>query len=122
VQEPGCPNVFDNVAGDALFGVIRQPGTDAAIRAGVDFVTLDPTKIAVHAGVLARFRGGPLAVLVDPSLQVGITKRDEGNKEVIYLPVRVGFQTTPDLNVGFVTGLAGPFDHFSDFYTIPIGL
>jgi hypothetical protein len=72
--------------------------------------------------VLARFRGGPLAVLVDPSLQIGITKRDQGNEEVIYLPVRVGFQTTPDLNVGLVTGLAGPFSGFGDHYTIPIGV
>jgi hypothetical protein len=121
-QDRGCPKAFDNVAADALFGFIRQPGTDAAVRAGVDFVSLDPSKIAAHVGVLARFRGGPLAVLVDPSVQIGITKRDQGNKEVIYLPIRLGFQTTPDLNVGLVTGLAGPFDNFGDSYTIPIGL
>jgi hypothetical protein len=122
-EDRGCPKLFNNVALDALLGFIRQPGTDAALRTGVDLVSIvDPSAVAVHVGFFARFTGGPLAVLVDPSVQIGITKRDAGNKEVIYLPIRLGFQTTPDLNVGLVTGLAGPIDGFSDRYTIPIGV
>jgi hypothetical protein len=122
-EERGCPKLFNNIALDALLEFIRQPGTDAALRTGVDLVSIvDPTALAVHVGFFARFTGGPLAVLVDPSVQIGITKRDAGNKEAILLPIRVGFQTTADLNVGLVTGLAAPLDNFSDRYTIPIGL
>jgi hypothetical protein len=120
--DSGCPKVFNNVSLDGLVGFIRQPGTDAALRVGADFVSLDPAAVAAHVGFFARFTGGPLAVLVDPSVQIGITRRDQGNKEAIFVPIRLGFQTSSDLNVGLVTGLAAPLDGFSDRYTIPLGV
>jgi hypothetical protein len=58
----------------------------------------------------------------DPSLNIGLTERDAGNKEVLQLPVRLGFMVTPQLNLGLSLALIGAFDGFGDNYFVPLGV
>jgi hypothetical protein len=119
----GCEKAFNNVSLDALYVFMHQPGTQVAAHFGVDVLRLsDPSQLGVHAGIQAKLTGGPLSVLMDPSVIVGVTKRDELLEQVIVVPLRVGFQASSDLNVGLVTGVAGSTNHFSDDYVIPVGI
>jgi hypothetical protein len=119
----GCEKVFNNLSADALYTFLRQPGTEAAAHFGFDVLRIsDPSQLGFHAGFQAKLTGGPLSVLIDPSVIVGLTKRDELLEQAIVVPIRVGFQASPDFNVGFVTGLAGTTNHFSEDYVIPVGI
>jgi len=119
----GCEKTFNNLSLDALYVFMHQPGTEVAAHFGVDALRLsDPSQLGVHAGVQAKLTGGPLSVLMDPSVIVGITKRDELLEQAIVVPIRVGFQASSDLNVGLVTGVAGTTSNFSDSYVIPVGI
>ena len=119
----GCAKAFNNLSLDALYVFMHQPGTEVAAHFGVDALRLsDPSQLGVHAGVQAKLTGGPLSVLMDPSVIVGVTKRDELLEQAIVVPIRVGFQASSDLNVGLVTGVAGSTSNFSADYIIPVGI
>ena len=58
---------------------------------------------ACALGVKGKAGIGPLAIVFDPSLNIGLIKRYE-NKEFLQVPVRVGFMATSQLNVGVSVG------------------
>ena len=118
----GCAKVYINFSLDALFSFMRSSTMDLAAHGGVDFLTLDPFWLSLRLGVKAKMAAGPLAIVFDPALNIGLTKRSDGNKEMLTIPARIGFMATSQLNVGVSIALAGPIDHFGDNYTIPLGL
>lgn len=118
----GCLNAYNNLSLDALFSFMRQPGLEVAGHGGFDINSLeDPFTMQLRLGAQIKFANGPLGIIADPAFTIGLTNRD-GNKEGILVPLRVGFQATPELNVGLMTGIAGPVDGFGDFYAIPLGV
>jgi len=117
-----CAKVYDNFSLDALFSFLRSSTMDLAGHGGVDFLTLDPFFLSLRLGVKGKMAAGPLAIVFDPSVNIGLTKRSDGNKEALTLPARIGFMATSQLNVGLSIALVGPFDQFGDNYKIPLGL
>ena len=84
----GCAHVYNSFSLDALFSFMRSSRLDFAAHGGVDFV-LDPFPLSLRLGVKAKAGIGPLAIGFDPSLNIGLIKRDE-NKEYLQVPVRIG--------------------------------
>jgi len=121
-QSDGCRKVYNNVALDALFSFMRSSTMDMAAHGGLDFFLIDPTWLQLRLGVKGKTMAGPLVIVFDPSVMIGLNHRDEGNKEAINIPVRLGFLATPQLNLGLSIALGGPFDGFGDNYRVPLGI
>jgi hypothetical protein len=122
-ESGGCLKVYNNLSLDSLFSFMRSSTMDVAFHGGLDFLTLsDPMFLSVRVGVKGKTMAGPLQIVFDPSINIGVTKRDLGNKEVLQLPVRLGFLVTPQLNLGLSLALIAPFDGFGDNYRVPLGV
>ena len=119
--DSGCLKFYNNISLDALFSFLRDATKDLAIHGGIDFLFLDPLWASLRVGVKGKMLAGPLVIVFDPSINIGLSKRDEGNKEALQIPVRIGFMATPELNLGLSVGLIGPLDGFGDSYRVPLG-
>ena len=65
---------------------------DLAAHGGIDFNALSPELLmALRLGLKGKMMAGPIMLIFDPFLSIGLTKRDLGNKERLGIPVRVGF-------------------------------
>ena len=79
-----------------------------------------PFLLSLRLGVKGKAAMGPVAIVFDPALNIGLNNRS-ANKDVLQLPVRVGFMATAQLNVGLSLALNGPLSGFGDGYAIPMG-
>ena len=119
-SDKGCDHVYNSFSLDALFSFMRSSRLDLAAHGGVDFV-LDPFLLSLRLGVKGKAGIGPLAIVFDPSLNIGLIKRDQ-NKEHLQVPVRIGLMATSQLNVGVSAALNGQLDGFGNSYQIPLGV
>ncbi|HXU00536.1 MAG TPA: hypothetical protein VN903_06065 [Polyangia bacterium] len=118
----GCPHFYDNFSLDALFSFLRTSTMDLAAHGGLDFLSLsDPFRMSLRLGIKGKTMAGPVMIVADPSLNIGLNNRDQANKEFVFIPLRLGYMVMPELNVGLSVALNGPTDRFGDFYTIPLG-
>jgi hypothetical protein len=120
-ESNGCAKVYNNLSLDALYSFMRSSTMDLAVHGGLDFIFLDPLWLSLRAGVKGKALAGPLEIVFDPSINVGVTDRSAGNKELLQIPVRLGFYAMPQLNLGVSTGVFGALDGFGDNYVIPLG-
>jgi hypothetical protein len=118
----GCGKIYNNVSLDALFSFMRSGTMDLGAHGGLDTSFGTETLLGVRVGAKGKTLLGPLVLTFDPFIRIGVNKRDVGNKELIYVPVRLGFNATPQLNVGPSVGIWGPLDGFGDAYFVPVGL
>jgi hypothetical protein len=117
-----CAHFYNGFSLDALFSFLRSSTMDLAGHGGLDFLSLsDPFKLSLRLGVKGKMMAGPVMVVFDPSLNIGLNNRNQ-NKEVLQVPVRVGYMVMPQLNVGLSFGIAGQLDGFGDNYAFPIGI
>jgi len=122
-KENGCGKVYNNIGLDALFGV-ADGKFSAAAHGGLDFISLDPLFLDIRVGLLGRYSiNEKIAIVFDPSILIGATKRDEGNiKQLINVPVYLWFKANEKIGAYVASGITGPTDHFGDLYAIPVGL
>ena len=121
-KSSNCPKVYN---GPILVGahyLLVQGGVDLAADAGVLIDAIDPFTLSVKVGVKGRKMAGKIMIGFNPNVDIGITKRDAGNKEVLNVPIDVHFMASPKFGVGLQTGISGPFSHFGDLYRIPVGI
>ena len=118
-----CPSFYNNFSVDGLYSFMRSSTMDLAGHGGVDFGSLDPFQMSLRAGVKGKLMAGPVIFVFDPFISFGLNDRSgvNGNKEVLALPVRMGFMVTPQLNVGASIGFIGPLDGFGDNVAVPLG-
>jgi hypothetical protein len=116
-----CAKFYNNLSLDALYSFMRSAGLEVAGHGGLDFRSLtDPFLVALRLGAQIKFSSGPLGIVADPAVIIGLNDRDINN-DLLFIPIRVGFQATNEFNVGLITGLWGAFDGFGDTYQIPLG-
>jgi hypothetical protein len=119
----GCTKVYNNLNLDVLASLVRQQALELAFHGGIDFRRLsDPMLLAVRVGVALKWASGPIAIVFDPSAQIGVNKRTEGNKEFYSIPVHLGFQATPMVSLGLLSGLYGFTPGFGDTYVVPVAI
>jgi hypothetical protein len=121
-ESNGCSNFYNNASLDALFSFMRSSVMDLAAHGGLDFMRFDPFRMSLRAGVKGKMLAGPVVIVFDPSLNIGLNDRSAGNKELLALPVRAGYLVMPQLDLGVSAGLYGSLDGFGDTYSIPVGL
>jgi hypothetical protein len=120
-----CLNECDPVYNDAGFDLMVYLGGsnrfEIDLHAGIPISSFDPFVIGVEAGVIGRVNLGEVTALVfDPSLYVGFSRRRLGNREYLNLPFWFYFQAT-DVVVPFVgSAVNGPFDGFWDDFAMPL--
>jgi len=123
-----CPGkAFNNISLDGLFSFSRSGTMDVGAHGGLDTIFGDSTLLGLRVGVKGKTLAGPLVLVFDPSVRIGLNHRtDFGNKEILQVPVRVGFMATPQLNLGLSVALLGfldpPVGGFGDSYQVPVGL
>jgi len=119
----GCAKVFNGptVLG-ANYEVMNDGKLAIAASGGVAATTFDPFGLALKAGINGSFTTGKIMVKFAPNIFLGLTERDSGNKEILNVPVAVGFGVNEQLHVGVQTGIRGPLDGFGDAYTVPLSL
>jgi hypothetical protein len=117
--------VFSGISLDGLFSFSRSGTMDVGAHGGLDTNFGDNTLLGLRVGVKGKTLAGPLVLVFDPSIRIGLNQRDF-NKELLVIPVRIGFMATPQLNVGLSAALLGiidpPVGGFGDFYRVPVGL
>jgi hypothetical protein len=121
-EENGCAKLYNGPIGLLAHYLLVEGGVDLAADAGVVIGSLDPSTLSLKLGVQGRWMSGKMAVYFSPNIEVGITKRDAGNKEGINIPVMLGYMLNDKLHAGVQTGIAGPLDGFGDAYIVPVGV
>lgn len=105
-----------------LYPFVRNPGFELDLHVTAPLIPLfDPFFMSVRGGVLGRVNISPIVAFVfDPSLQIGLIGRDDGNREWLSLPVWFYFQAT-EVVVPFVgTAVNGPLEGYGDNFQIPL--
>jgi hypothetical protein len=125
-QSNGCGKVYNNVSLDGLFSFARSAMMDVGAHGGLDTEFGQDTLAQLRLGVKGRMLTGPLVLTFDPSLRIGLNKRDF-NKETLVVPVRIGFMATPQLNLGLSVALAMIVDpptgiSAGDTRSVPVGI
>jgi len=118
----GCTKAYDNLNLGVQFSLLKDPAMELAAIAALKVNSLDAGTYAANVGVNFKYVAGVVAIKAAPQIEIGVTKRDEGNKEVINVPVQVAFQATPELAAFVDTGIMGPLDGFGDGYLVPAGV
>ncbi|MGE0548402.1 MAG: hypothetical protein AB7O24_29585 [Kofleriaceae bacterium] len=121
--ENGCFTEYTAVGAEALYSVAKGP---MALGVGGGLIFQAPLEdgraFSVKVGAKGKYTAGKVVVSFAPSIWIGLTERDAGNKELLWIPVGVGFKATPELMVGAATGFKAPLDPIGDAWTIPIGV
>ncbi len=120
--ERGCAKLYNGPIGVLAHFSLMEGTLDLAADGGLVIDVLDPMTLSIKAGVRGRWMSGKIMVMFAPNISIGATKRDEGNKEAIFVPVTVGYMVSPKLHAGVQTGIYGPLDGFGDAYGIPVGV
>jgi hypothetical protein len=117
----GCDRAYDNAALDVRWLVRRAPLTIAA-RSRFIARSFDPWRPRVGLGAVGRWSRGRFAVTADPSLSLGVTRRDRGNRAALDVPLWLAVQPTRGWALHLRTGVHGTVATFGDGYEIPFGV
>jgi len=120
-----CGRVYNDVGLGMLYKLIRTGGFELDLHFDApEFLSFDPDALlAARGGVLGRVNIGSVVALVfDPSLQIGITHRGGpvNNRDYLWLPAWVYFQVTPSVAPFVGTGVGGRLEGFFDHAEVPL--
>jgi len=132
-EDNGCSKVYNGATGILARYALVEGQLSLAADGGLVLAAFDPDfTVGAKVGVKGMYMAGKIMVMFAPNIYLGFNKRDGaddgmggvvgGNKEVLNIPVAVGFAASPALHVGVQTGIRGPLDGFGDGYTLPISL
>jgi hypothetical protein len=117
--------VYDDFAIDGLYMLVDKPEKNVALagHATLGALSFDPMFIYLRAGALARYTfASRFALIADWALRLGLSSRDEGNKEAFDLPVQLAVQATNKVVVLAEAGLLAPLSELSNSYYASIGI
>lgn len=134
----GCAKVYNDIGLEGLFSLAPSGPFQAALAAGVLLPSItDPFTAAAVVGFDTRYGSGPVALRIDPRLQIGLNQRDgtpfsltspgsPPNREVLRIPVTLQLQATPNVAFSLGSGIVGavnpPVGTFSDNYAVPLSI
>jgi hypothetical protein len=117
----GCGGrVYQDAGFGLLYNLVRERNFELDLNTGAQVRNFDPFHFGVKGGVIGRVNFSSVAFVFDPTLYIGLTRRDTGNREQLVLPVWFYFQATRVV-VPFVGAMVvGPLDGFGDSYSVPV--
>jgi hypothetical protein len=118
-----CDRVYNDVGLSILFNLVRSRNFDLELSfAAPQFTQFRPDLfVAVRGGVLGRANlGDTVALVFDPSLQIGLSNRSEGNGDYLWLPFWFYFQVTDSVAPFVGSGLGGGVEGFFSHMEIPL--
>jgi hypothetical protein len=116
--------VYNDFALDGLYMLADKTEQHFAVagHATLGASSLDPVFMYLRAGVLARYLFTPrFALIADFALRLGLSNRDEGNKEAFDLPLQLAVQASDKLVLFAETGLLAPLSELTNSYYVSIG-
>jgi hypothetical protein len=121
----GCAHPYNNVGGEALYSLATGDAPIAAV-VGLYSLNLDQSFVDLKLGFKTKFTLGAFALVVNPSIYVGMNDREATtpNVDQLYLPVGLTYKLSPQLTVGLGSGIKGPLNDFSKFgkaWSVPLG-
>ncbi len=119
-EDNGCDGVYHNLGLNARYNLLDH-SLPLAIDGGVFINDFDPFFLNLKLGVVGKWQG-PIAVIFNPNITVGITERDAGNEEVLTVPVAAMYDITDSIGVGLQTGVVVPFVDAGNLWRIPLTL
>ncbi|HWN70675.1 MAG TPA: hypothetical protein VNM90_23705 [Haliangium sp.] len=124
----GCGDVYRNVSLLGRYSLL-DAGVGLAAQGGLVIGALDPLTLSLQLGVAGRWEMAPIAVVFQPSIQIGLTEREgdavagtAGNTEVITLPVAAMYDVMPELAVGLQTGVSLLLEDIGNTWVVPLSL
>ena len=114
--------IYNDVGFGSVIYLASGRNYEVDLHLGVPFHQLSPDLlVGLQFGILGRANVGEhVALFYDPSVYVGVNRRNEGNGDYLNAPIWFYFQAT-EIVVPFVgTGVQGPIDRFGDFFSIPL--
>lgn len=118
--DDGCTALYNNVGGEALYALAKGPFS-AAANVGFHALNIDAGFYAAKVGAKVKYTAGQLVFSSQPSLFLGVTDRDKGNKESLFVPVLGQFKVSPQFLLGLGTGIKGPIWRFSNNWEVSLG-
>jgi hypothetical protein len=129
--ENGCPKGYNAVGLEAEYALTRGGNVNLSARGGLSSGRFDPDfALGLTAGLEIRFRGGPIAVVIDPNVYLGVVERDtfpygmgdDSHPDYLFVPVTIQYQFNTQAMFYLVSGMNAPFKDMGDLYQIPAGL
>ncbi len=119
----GCVKTYNGPTGILANYSLGEGTLSLAANGGLIFRSLDPNLMAIKAGLRVRYMAAPkIVVMSAPNIFFGLNSRDPDNKELLNIPVMVGYMVSHALHAGVQTGIAGPLSGFSDAFKVPLNL
>jgi len=121
----GCAHLYNNVGGEALYSLADGDAPIAAV-VGLYSLNLDRSFLDLKLGLKTKFTDGPVSLLFNPSIYLGMNDRDAtpANTDQLYLPVGLTYKVSQPLTVGIGSGIKGPANDFFKFgkaWVVPLG-
>jgi hypothetical protein len=117
----GCPNVYDNVGFDVMYGLAFDK-LHLSAHGSLFFNSFDLSSTSVALGVAGKAHlSDKVAVFFDPKIAIEVNDRDLFD-DVLYVPVELEYQAGALTTVKLLSGLSGGLSAFGDTYQIPVGL
>lgn len=121
--DKGCDHAYSGMGLDSIFTFWRTRGVELATQTRLYVARFsDPLKLRVTLGLKGIFRAGPVAIHLDPHLAIGVTHREEGNGDVLHVPIHLFVALGRHVALYLRTGLRGLLRSFADQYAIPLGV
>ena len=129
----GCNGVYNNVGIEGRYQIkMSKPEFSLAAVGGLYVNSFkDPFSLDVKVGALGRWHKGKLAVELEPSVFIALTKRSVDlaglgnvtqNHDILNIPVTVLYTVIPKLAIAGQVGVQLPLEDAGHFYQIPLSL
>jgi hypothetical protein len=129
----GCNGVYNNLGLEGRYQIkMKNPDIALAAIGGLYVNSFkDPFSLDVKVGALARWHKDKLAVEVEPSVFIALTKRSVDlagagtatlNHDILNLPITGLYTVMPKLAIAAQVGVILPFEDAGIGYQIPLSL
>jgi hypothetical protein len=117
--DDGCEDTYTNLGFEARHHVHSGSVSLSAVG-GLHFLDFDDATLSMKMGAMGSWWASRTTqVVAHPNLAIGLSDRNQGNEEVLYLPVSVIHMLSPEMQLSWQVGVVLPFEDVSDDYTFP---
>lgn len=119
-EDGGCARPYDGGALDLRVPMRGGRAVRVALRARLVARSLEPFKPSARLGALVRVGGGPVSLLADPHVSLGLANQDQGNRDAIALPLIGQLQLGRRIALELITGVRGEIAGFDEKAAVPV--